>query len=280
MIHIITSHHRTGEFIIPQVHFIKRSIKQEYKIWAFYDPLDVSELDKFKPHFYFLENPPPLKDIHKYFKYPKSNKTQPNIPGSLEAHYLKLNFLTDKVLNDSNTKDTDILLYLDGDSFPIAPLDNFIETKLKRYELCGVQRLENGFDIQPHGCFTLTTVKLFKRFDKYIWDNGYAWSNLHTDSFRTDVGGELLRKLIEHRIDWYPLHRTNTVNIHPVCFGIYDDLIYHHGAGFRGVMNAIILRKTSISEEMLRKTKELEDRLIKLENFYDVLKDIKDTTSL
>jgi len=27
--------------------------------------------------------------------------------------------------------------------------------------------------------------------------------------------------------------RSNKKNLHPVMFGIYEDIIYHHGAGFR-----------------------------------------------
>jgi hypothetical protein len=29
------------------------------------------------------------------------------------------------------------------------------------------------------------------------------------------------------------LTRTNTVDLHPVWFAIYGDVVYHHGAGFR-----------------------------------------------
>ena len=32
---------------------------------------------------------------------------------------------------------------------------------------------------------------------------------------------------------WHSLLRSNVVNLHPVFFGIYGDLVYHHGAGSR-----------------------------------------------
>ena len=47
------------------------------------------------------------------------------------------------------------------------------------------------------------------------------------------MGGNLLGLLEERGIDWYPLLRTNKVNPHPLQFGVYGDLVYHHGGGFR-----------------------------------------------
>src|SRR5919198_425248 len=49
----------------------------------------------------------------------------------------------------------------------------------------------------------------------------------------TDVGGNLLGLLEARGIEWYPLLRTNKVNPHPLQFGVYGDLVYHHGGGFR-----------------------------------------------
>jgi hypothetical protein len=49
----------------------------------------------------------------------------------------------------------------------------------------------------------------------------------------TDVGGNLLGLLQERGIDWYPMLRTNKVNPHPLQFGVYDDVVYHQGGGFR-----------------------------------------------
>ncbi len=49
----------------------------------------------------------------------------------------------------------------------------------------------------------------------------------------TDVGGNLLKILNDGGYQWYPLLRSNTTNLHPLWFGIYADIVYHHGAGFR-----------------------------------------------
>jgi hypothetical protein len=49
----------------------------------------------------------------------------------------------------------------------------------------------------------------------------------------TDVGGNLLHRLRDLGVDWLPLLRTNTTNLHPLWYGVYDHRVYHHGAGFR-----------------------------------------------
>ena len=47
------------------------------------------------------------------------------------------------------------------------------------------------------------------------------------------MGGNLLGLLEDAGIEWYPMLRTNKVNPHPLQFGVYEDLVYHHGGGFR-----------------------------------------------
>ena len=49
----------------------------------------------------------------------------------------------------------------------------------------------------------------------------------------TDIGGNLLGKIEKDSIPWLPLYRTHSLTEHPLWFGIYNHLIYHHGAGFR-----------------------------------------------
>ena len=43
----------------------------------------------------------------------------------------------------------------------------------------------------------------------------------------------MLGILKDHNINWLELLRSNHKNLHPVFFGIYGDIFYHHGAGFR-----------------------------------------------
>jgi hypothetical protein len=50
----------------------------------------------------------------------------------------------------------------------------------------------------------------------------------------SDVGGNLLRELELTKTPWVEVLRSNRKNLDPIFFGIYGDIVYHHGAGFRG----------------------------------------------
>jgi hypothetical protein len=125
-----------------------------------------------------------------------------------------------------------VLVFLDGDAFPIAPLDTFLRRTLARWPLVAVRRDENLGDPQPHPCFCATTVGFWKRIGG-DWNRGFTW-RAETGHEVTDAGGNLLGRLRELGVEWYPLLRTNRRNIHPIWFAVYGDLVYHHGAGFRG----------------------------------------------
>jgi hypothetical protein len=61
----------------------------------------------------------------------------------------------------------------------------------------------------------------------------------------TDPGGNLLGILEGNGLDWHAMPRTNKKDLHPLWFGIYDDVVYHHGAGFRRMISRVDLRKDS-----------------------------------
>ena len=125
----------------------------------------------------------------------------------------------------------DMLVFIDGDAFPIAPMVPFLREQLDSYPLVAVRRDENNGDPQPHPSFCATTARFWLELPG-DWRRGYKWKN-RQGSRVTDVGGNMLGLLEEKGIDWYPLLRTNKVNPHPLQFGVYGDLIYHHGGGFR-----------------------------------------------
>jgi hypothetical protein len=150
-------------------------------------------------------------------------------------HAKKLNYLADIILKESD--DDDYLIFIDGDAFPIADLFLFLKRILGQYFLAAVRRDENGGDIQPHPCFCATTTQFWKRIQG-DWSPGFTWKN-SAGMDVTDVGGTLLGVLLQHAIPWYPMLRSNTKNLHPLWFGIYDGLIYHHGAGFRPAVSRI-----------------------------------------
>jgi hypothetical protein len=48
--------------------------------------------------------------------------------------------------------------------------------------------------------------------------------------------GGTIEWLIERKYKYYALTRSNTVNLHPLYYAIYDDVIYHHWAGSRNMV--------------------------------------------
>ena len=53
---------------------------------------------------------------------------------------------------------------------------------------------------------------------------------------------------MKKKIDWYPMLRSNRRDLHPLWFGLYEDLIYHHGAGFRPPVSRADLAEVSARE--------------------------------
>jgi hypothetical protein len=48
-----------------------------------------------------------------------------------------------------------------------------------------------------------------------------------------DAGAAISQHLEDAGLTWHPLPRTNRVNFHKIAAGVYDDRVYHHGAGSR-----------------------------------------------
>ena len=206
MIHIITIHFKTDKWVDLQLRQINKHIS-DYKVWAYCNRFDIS------PHrhkFHFCEN---FKHSE---KIPKRQLS--------ENHWTKLNSLTQVVLNDADTQDDDLLIWLDSDSFPIKNVNDYVSEKISKYPLIAINRVENAGDVIPHPSFTSTSVSFWKR-------HKLNWSGVPNGKFGTkDSGGELHMYLLNNNIEWYKLLRTRSLTEHPVWFTIYDDLIYHHGA--------------------------------------------------
>ncbi len=143
-------------------------------------------------------------------------------------HPDKLNLLAEEICAQAD--DADILVFIDGDAFPVADLTQAFAS-LEQYPLVAARRFENNGDLQPHPCFCVTTVGFWKSIEG-DWRGGGYWKNLQGQPV-TDVGGRLLNSLEERGINWLALNRSNARDLHPLWFGVYGGLVYHHGAGFR-----------------------------------------------
>jgi hypothetical protein len=201
MIFIITVHYQSDKWIDIQLKYIKKCVREQYKIFACLNGVNNIFFDK----FYYADD----------------------IAGS---HAYKLNFLAAKVI--SQARDDDMLIFMDGDAFPInTEIISYIRDKISKHKLIAIRRDENGGDKQPHPSFCATTAKFWRDIGG-DWEKGYCWEII-SGKKRTDVGANLLKKLNDKKINWFAMQRSNRKNLHPVCFGIYDNMIYHHGSGFR-----------------------------------------------
>jgi len=206
VIHVLTVHWNDSRWIPCQIRHLRSNVKGPHRLWAFLNGLDDTEYEHWKDSFHFTNRQP------------------------IEEHSLKLNLLADLVAEAADTRPDDILLFLDGDAFPIAPIDDWLRQQLAEVPLVAVQRRENLGDRQPHPSFAATTVGFWQGIGG-TWIDGHTWTNSLGQQV-TDVGGNLLAILEKHGIEWRPLLRSNKHDIHPVLFGVYGDVVYHHGAGF------------------------------------------------
>jgi hypothetical protein len=202
MLHIATVHWRNEQWIDIQLRFLKRHLACPYQVYAFLNEVPAANREKF---FYASSEP-------------------------IREHAVKLNLLADVIRFSSRDPD-DLVMFLDGDAFPIADPVRPLLAKVAQNKLVAVQRLENNGDRQPHPCFCVTTVGFWTSLGG-DWKEGHAWSDREGRPV-TDVGGNLLGLLEQRGVDWLPLHRSNRVDLHPLWFGVYGDIVYHHGAGFR-----------------------------------------------
>lgn len=206
MIHILTVHWKSDDWIDLQLKYIKYFVKTPYRVYAYLNHVPNTSLHSKKFHYSSDED--------------------------IESHAIKLNLLADKACLESNN-DNDLLMFIDGDAFPIADVSDFVDKSLKNHKLTAVQRYENNGDIQPHPCFCMTTVGFWKEIQG-DWTYGKKnWKDVFGNKV-WDVGGKLLYLLEQRNEPWYKLLRSNKDNsLHPLMFGVYDDIVYHHGCGFR-----------------------------------------------
>ncbi len=197
MLHVVTVHWQDSRWVEPQLRFLKRFTSGPVRTYASLRGIDPS--------------------LRGFF----------DVAVDLDGnHPEKLNALADMVLASADPSDQ--LLFLDGDAFPIAPISSDI---LKGLQLAAVRRDENLGQTQPHPCFCFTTVGFWAEIEG-DWNAGHAWETTTGEKI-TDVGGNLLALLEGRGIEWTPLLRSNRFNLDPLLYGVYADVAYHHGAGFR-----------------------------------------------
>jgi hypothetical protein len=200
MIYVATVHWVDPKWITPQRHALNTQIREPFQVFANLQGIDDRTYDG---SFDFVT---------------RSDGNHPE----------KLNALA-KAIGDVAEPD-DLIVFLDGDAFPIRSLDDWLRQLQKDHPLAAVRRDENAGDTQPHPCFCVTTVGFWNEIAG-DWRHG-SWTTSEGTT-ASDVGGRLLATLTEKSIAWRPILRSNAVNLHPVFYGLYEEHVYHHGSGFR-----------------------------------------------
>jgi hypothetical protein len=127
----------------------------------------------------------------------------------------------------------DLLAFMHGDAFPIADWVGPARGMVAESRLAAVRR-DEFLEPIPHSCFCVTTAGFWGGLET-DWFRGPTWN--YRGKVVSDAGAKLWKALERRGIDWHPILRTNSVNLHPIWFAVYGDLIYHQGAGFRVPMS-------------------------------------------
>ena len=200
MLHVATVHYRSARWIEIQTRQLREHLSVDYMTWTSLEGIDPSYGSRFD-----------------------------RVLRQHGRHAGKLNHLALEISHEAD--EDDLIMFLDGDAFPIADPMPVVAQGLERAPLVAIRRLENLREPQPHPSFCVTSVRTWRSLPG-DWSLGCTWRT-PTGRTITDVGGNLRRALELSETPWVPLLRSNGQAVHPVFFGIYADVIYHHGAGFR-----------------------------------------------
>ncbi len=203
MIYVLTAHYGSGHWIAQQQTCLGAYIEEPFRVLCSVEGFKANQV------------------------LPASTSTW-EVVEQRGDHAAKLNQLARRALCEA--KAHDILLFLDGDALPIANLSDIIGI-CRDGELVAIRRDENLGDPIPHPSFCAVRVDIWRELPG-DWSPGPTWVNSAGRSV-SDVGALLWANLRARRVDWTPLLRTRTHHLHAVWFGVYGDLVYHHGAGFR-----------------------------------------------
>jgi len=208
MIYVATVHFGSPRWIDPQLAYLRRNISEPLLVFASLEDVAGNHEDKYD-----------------------------RVVPSAGPHAGKLNLLAAEIC--AVATDNDIIVFLDGDAFPIADPMPTVRRALETTTLVAVRRDENHGDRQPHPCFCAVRVADWRRLHG-DWSAGHCWTSADGGAV-TDVGGNLLRALELAGDEWTPLLRSNRLDLHPLWFGIYGEVVYHHGAGFRAALSRVDL---------------------------------------
>jgi len=221
VLHILTLH-LSDKWVDIQKRELARFISEPYKVYARLG----EEPFKFKNGVKYSDTTISY-DKHK-------DKFDGAISGAQHWTY-SMGKLIDYVLENFEVKKDDTILLLDSDAFPIAPMGDFLEKKLEEYPFVSAQEPMHEWDRDPLYLIPHPMFMAFKA--KHIIEDNLTdyLRNIIKDKNDNWWGGTI-NWLKERGYDYYPLTRSNKIDLHPLYYAIYDDLIYHHWAGSRNMI--------------------------------------------
>jgi len=201
LLHIATVHHRSPRWIDIQLAHLHEHISMPFETWTSLERID-----------------------------PRHGRGFDHVIDQAGQHAGKLNHLALEIAAQADPED--LLMFLDGDAFPIADPMPLVQEALSRAPLVAVRRQESPGDRQPHPLFCVTRVGTWRELDG-DWSAGYVWEDRRGHSV-SDVGGNLLRELELSGTPWVEIERSNpeAPEGDPAAFAVYGGVIYHHGGGF------------------------------------------------
>ena len=234
MLHILTLH-LGDKWIDIQKRELARFISEPYKVYArLGDGVYPKENWKYK-----YNNQKAKVENSKYndgtISYDKhKHKFDGAISGAQHWTY-SMGKLLDYVLENHEVKPTDKIMLIDSDAFPIAPISDFLDEKLKEYPFVSAQEPMHEWDrnplyLIPHPMFMLFEAK------HIIEDNLTDYLRDVVKDKNNNWWGGTTDWLTERGYDYYPLTRSNKIDLHPLYYAIYDEVIYHHWAGSRNMI--------------------------------------------
>jgi hypothetical protein len=201
MLYVATVHYKSPRWIEIQASYLRKHLSVPYQTWTSLEGIDPSYESSFD-----------------------------RVLQQRGPHAGKLNHLALEICHEADPDD--LIMFLDGDAFPIADPMPMLTEGFERAPLVAVRRAENVNEPQPHPCFCVTTVRTWRSLPG-DWSLGPVWPAVKGKRV-SDVGANLLRSLELSDTPWVQLLRTNGAKFHPLFFAVYGDVVYHHGAGFRG----------------------------------------------
>ena len=209
MIHIITINWTTDKWIDIQLPSFKKYIKSPYKV---YTRLGNMGEDLFNKH---------KNKYHHCVQGNKNEKFHVTVGMKLMLSEIK-----------KNIKKGDIIMLIDSDAFFIKDISPLLD-KLQSHPFIAVQEPNHDYTFNNNSNNPHPMFYLFK--SEYISnDTGLekALTNIIL-SPNSNWWGGVEKWLLDNKINYHPLHRSNSVNLHPLYFAIYNNMIYHHWAGSR-----------------------------------------------